>query len=160
MFKKILTNFKIYIIIIFAFLTLNVVCKQAWAINWVYFATDNIYGNQFFYDADSIKYLTQNIIEVNYKELYSEAGKNAYISILKSHNISVYGYDLLLYTIVYLKVDLKNNLIMILSFTDYNKNGDILYFDSIEKPTWDYVQEGTIGRLLIEAIKSNQKNNF
>ncbi|AEE14497.1 hypothetical protein Thena_0867 [Thermodesulfobium narugense DSM 14796] len=151
-----MNSFKLYTVIMIVFLTLNVGCKEAWAVNWVYFATDNVYGNQFFYDADSVNYLTQNIIEVNYKELYSEAGKNAYISILKSHNISTYGYDLLSYTIVYLKVDLKNNLIMILSFTDYNKNGDILYFDNIENPNWDYVQEGTIGRLLIEAIKSNK----
>ncbi|WP_448588942.1 hypothetical protein [Thermodesulfobium sp.] len=139
----------------FVILAFDINFTDAMASDWVYFATDNVYGNQFFYDADSIKHLTQDIIEVDYKELYSEAGKNAYISILKSHNISTYGYDLLLYTIVYLKVDLENNLIMILYFTDYNKNGDILYQDNIENPTWDYVQEGTIGRLLIEAIKNN-----
>jgi hypothetical protein len=139
------------------FLVLSFSCKQAFAVNWVFFASDNVYGNQYFYDNDNIKYITPNIVEVNYKELYSKSGKNSYISILKSHNLSTYGYDLLLYTIVYLKLDLKNNLIMISSFTDYNKNGDILYLDNIENPTWDYVQEGTIGRLLIESIK-NKKN--
>ncbi len=151
-----MNNFKLGLIIIIVFLAFSINCKQAFASNWIFFASDSTYGNQYFYDADSIKHISQNIIEVNYRELYSESGKSSYISILKSHNISTYGYDLLLYTIVYLKLDLKNNLIMITSFTDYNKNGDILYLDSIDNPTWDYVQEGTIGRLLIESIKNNQ----
>jgi hypothetical protein len=152
-----LNNFKFGSIIVIFFIIFSFNCKQAFASNWIFFASDSVYGNQYFYDSDSIKYITSNIIEVNYKELYSESGKNSYISILKSHDLSTYGYDLLLYTIVYVKLDLKNNLIMILSFTDYNKNGDILFLDSIDNPNWDYVQEGTIGRLLIESIKSNQK---
>ncbi|MEO1783943.1 hypothetical protein V4762_02570 [Thermodesulfobium sp. 4217-1] len=150
-----MNNLKLGLIII-VFLAISINCKQALASNWIFFASDSTYGNQYFYDADSIKYISKNIIEVNYRELYSGSGKSSYISILKSNNISTYGYDLLLYTIVYLKLDLKNNLIMIISFTDYNKNGDILYLDSIDNPTWDYVQEGTIGRLLIESIKNNQ----
>jgi hypothetical protein len=152
-----LNNFKFGSIIVIFFIIFSFNCKQAFASNWIFFASDSVYGNQYFYDSDSIKYITSNIIEVNYKELYSESGKNSYISILKSHDLSTYGYDLLLYTIVYVKLDLKNNLIMILSFTYYNKNGDILFLDSIDNPNWDYVQEGTIGRLLIESIKSNQK---
>lgn len=152
-----MNNFKFGSIIVIFFIIFSFNCKQAFASNWIFFASDSVYGNQYFYDSDSIKYITSNIIEVNYKELYSESGKNSYISILKSHDLSTYGYDLLLYTIVYVKLDLKNNLIMILSFTDYNKNGDILFLDSIDNPNWDYVQEGTIGRLLIESIKSNQK---
>lgn len=152
-----MNNFKFGSIIVIFFIIFSFNCKQAFASNWIFFASDSVYGNQYFYDSDSIKYITSNIIEVNYKELYSESGKNSYISILKSHDLSTYGYDLLLYTIVYVKLDLKNNLIMILSFTYYNKNGDILFLDSIDNPNWDYVQEGTIGRLLIESIKSNQK---
>lgn len=137
------------------FVVLNINYQISYASNWIFFASDSTYGNQYFYDSDSIKYISQNIIEVNYKELYSQSGKNYYISTLKSHNISTYGYDLLLYTIVYLKLDLKNDLIMIMSFADYNKNGDILYLDSIDNPTWGYVQDGTIGRLLIESIKKH-----
>jgi len=126
---------------------------------WIYFG-ETIEGDKYFYNKESINWITEDIIEIEEKTIFGENStfKKETISslikkgVLPEKALEVYEEEMLC------KIDIKNKKYMILCSIKYNKNGDVLdRADFITFPYWISIVPNTAIEALWKEMYEFQK---
>ena len=97
-------------------------------------------GNDVSYNTENIqnnggKY----IVQVWEKEVYSDKGRKELIQKMRDNEMSTERYDKLKETMTLYEIDCKKKRRNILSVTDYDTGGKILFSHSYDKQEWVYI---------------------
>jgi hypothetical protein len=110
---------------------------------WVEYET-NIYGGDYSYGKETIKYRTKTVVQVWNRLVYSAEGRERYIQDMKDSGIATDGYENLSETHRLNEIDCKKGRYNILSIVDYDRNGKILISDSYKKSEWNNIRFGSM----------------
>lgn len=120
--------------------------------DWVKYKEDND-GNVYLYDKMKIKKdLENNTIQVWAKQLFSDEGRTIELQARIKDGLSIEGYDKLAYKICRYEIDCRQQGIIILSISHFDKDGKSLYFgtDKGEKKMFHIDPDSTSGSLFKE----------
>ena len=140
---------KKFLIIVSLFL---VFCKYAISEEddrWIYCGTTT--DGEYYYDIESINWISGDIVEVWTREIYSEEGKKEIVSLLIKYGIEP-EKAMGLYEVKALwKIDIKNKKINSFSSVWYNKNRNVIYnrgdVNNVSSD-WPYIIPDSIGETL------------
>jgi hypothetical protein len=79
------------------------------------------------------------IVQVWEKEVYSDKGREELIQKMRDNEISTERYDKLKETMSLYEIDCKKKRKNILSLTDYDMDGKVLFTYSYDKQEWVYI---------------------
>ena len=96
---------------------------------------------------NDVSYKTENIqnnggkyiVQVWEKEVYSDKGRKELIQKMRDNEMSTERYDKLKETMTLYEIDCKKKRRNILSVTDYDTDGKILFSHSYDKQEWVYI---------------------
>lgn len=118
---------------------------------WVFYGTTNL--GDYFYDNNSVNNVSQNIIGVWDKVIYSKAGKDKVIEIRKNNKLPIDGYDKLDNQIFLLEVDCRNNTIMVIKTVSYDEQGKTLYnFEVPRNSSIRHVKPETMEETILKKV--------
>lgn len=121
----------------------NFVCAEVSAKDWKFFKKTE--DAKFYYDKKDITHLTQNIVKVWIRQVYTKKGK------IDMMNLVGPRYQNLSYSINSLEFDCGAKLVRFLSMTYYIKNGDVL---DLENPPgkWEPVPPNSMFDALYKKV--------
>ena len=120
-------------------------CAEAHAADWVYYGTDTL-KNYRFYDRESIRFPSNNIISVWKKDVYSADGIKDYVAQRARHKLSTYGYESLSHVMCQEEFNCKTKEHSIIACSIYDKSGSVIESQSASKgqqQTWEPIQPGS-----------------
>jgi hypothetical protein len=120
--------------------------------DWVECERSNT-GNVLFYNKVSIKHRTEDIVQVWYKLVYSDEGREECIQQLKNRGFLIKEeWDRLSYRLALKEIDCKKEMSRFLSVIFYDTDGSVLSRDSYDKPKWDYMVPGSMMDILRKKV--------
>jgi hypothetical protein len=120
--------------------------------DWVRCERSNT-GNVLFYNKVSIKHRTGDIVQVWYKLVYSDEGREECIQHLKTRGFLLSeDWDRLSYRLALKEIDCKNEMSRFLSIIFYDTYSTVLSSDSYDKPKWDYIVPGSMMDILRKKV--------
>jgi len=126
----------LYIVFFVSLFILLCVSKKVISADWTFIGqAEN--NDSWYYDADNINFLPNNIIRVWAKHIPNEDAALRY------------AYSLLLY-----EVNCKDNTLTILAVMDYNDDDELIYSVQPAKPAPDYIVSDSIGYIFHKTICS------
>jgi hypothetical protein len=81
----------------------------------------------------------QYIVQVWEKEVYSDKGREELIQKMRDNEMSTQRYDKLKETMTLYEIDCKKKRRNILSVTDYDMDGKLIFSHSYDKQEWVYI---------------------
>ena len=96
-------------------------------------------GNVVSYRMENIQNNGGKYIQVWEKEIYSDKGREELIQKMRDNEISTERYDKLKETMSLYEIDCKRKRKNILSVTDYDMDGKVLFTYSYDKQQWVYI---------------------
>lgn len=107
--------------------------------DWVEYERSNT-GNIFLYNKVSVKHRTKDIVQVWYKLVYSDEGREECIQQLKNRGFLIKEeWDRLSHRLVLKEIDCKNEMSRFLSVIFYDTDGSVLESKSFDKRDWGYI---------------------
>ena len=101
-------------------------------------------GTVFLYNVVGIKKDTkEDIVQVWEIEVYSDEGREKYIQRMWNIGMSNIEWDKLSNTVILYEIDCKNRRSNILSITDYDMDGKVLYTGSYNETDWNDIMIDT-----------------
>ena len=135
--------------LLFLVLPLIISC-QSNSSDWMEYRVDN-YGNVYSYKKGNIDKNNGNyIVQVFYKTVYSEKGREKYLQERREKKYSTEGYDKLSHTVYSTEVDCKKQEIKLLSVVESYADGEKLFSWSNDKPEWINTIPGSEGETVLK----------
>lgn len=94
----------------------------------------------------------KNIVQVSVKWIYSDKDREDRIKDTRNGGLSTEGYSKLSYGIFLEQIDCKNKKTRILSITDYDTDGRVLFREDYDKLIWISLVPNTNGDRLREIV--------
>jgi hypothetical protein len=126
---------KLYIVLLTCLLILPC-SKDVISADWIFIGKAENNGS-WYYDAESINFLPNNIIRVWAKHIPNEAAARRFV------------YSLTLWEVI-----CKDNTLNILAVMDYNYKDELIYSEKAPKPNPDYIVPASIGYVMQKTVCS------
>jgi hypothetical protein len=152
-------NTKAIIIGLFIYLITVQVVNGA---DWVFYASDS-YGNNLYYDRESIINVSKDVKRVWEKTVYSDEGRSLLISSFKKNFEESFeeraflarkGLQNLSHTITLWEINCGTREMCLLSSTYYDQNGHVLIDSLSDGKLCVFIVPGTLGEVLFKAVCS------
>ena len=118
-------------------------CAEVWAEDWMFYGRNDKY--LCFYDMESIRHPSKNIVEVSEKQEYTNKGINFIVGELGKK------YENIDFTIALKEINCSDKTMRDLSLDDYSKEGKNIFSTSSEDE-WDYIVQGSAAEVLYKAV--------
>ena len=120
--------------------------------DWVEYERSNT-GDVLLYNKVTVKHRTKDIVQVWYKLVYSDEGREERIQQLKNRGFLITeDWDRLSYRLALKEIDCKLEMSRFLSVIFYDTGGRVLSSDSYDKPNWDYMVPGSMIDILRKKV--------
>ena len=117
---------------------------EGWGVNWKYYGTNE--DGSYFYDTESMKRPSKNLIEVWVQSAYSEKGKSHWVRECGP------GFEDLDFTLISLELNCVERSTRYLRIVFYSKNGKVFY--PMDNDEWHFIAPDSMtGMLHKEACK-------
>jgi len=124
---------------------------EVWGADWKFYDTSADRSIIYYYDEDSLKNISENIVRVHTKMVLSPKSRDSVIQKRKKGGLSTKGYEYLEYIILLNEINCANKLFQIISVTEYSKNGEVLNFETFSE-NWSPILQESVGVSLYKAI--------
>lgn len=125
---------------------------KVWGADWRYYGKDD--DGSYYYDAKSITCLSNSIVSVSEKMVFTEKGKNEVVSTFgKQFDLNGLNYSIALF-----QHDCMEKKYHSLEITEYSKDGKVLFqlkTENISK--WENMDTGSVGEKLYKIICKQSK---
>ena len=117
-------------------------CAEAWGADWKYYGTNE--GGSYFYDIESMKRLSPNIVRVFVQSVYTKNGV--------SHWVEEGGkeFENLDFSLIWLEFNCTERAIRHLQIVFYSKNGKVFY--PINNEEWHFFIPDSMSGTLYDAV--------
>lgn len=113
-------------------------------------------GNIFSYNMVSITdnnvSITQDIVQVWEREVFSDEGKARQIRLMEKMELSPEGYDKISHILILYEIDCNKKMVQKLSFIHYDTDGKVLLTHSPDEPDWKYIVTDSVMDTLREKV--------
>jgi hypothetical protein len=125
------------------FLITALFVSPAFGSDWVKYGKTNLGVHS--YNKARMKHRTKDIIQVWNRVVFSsDEGRGNYIQIISKQGLSTEGYENLSHYLNLHEIDCKKGMYRLLSMTDYDTDGNVLFSETSDKSTWDYILPASI----------------
>ena len=139
------------ILIIFGFLS------EVKGADWVYYGDDSD-GNKYFYDRSSIRNVSEGIVEVWDKKVFTKKGRLEEIKIRQKRNLPTEGFDSWREERLLQVINCVHKKVSIAQYIDYAIDGRILKSGSNKDITiWGNIAPGSVNEALMEEVCKKAK---
>ena len=150
-------------IILLAAIILSSSLFEVQGAEWISIGKDRL-GNELFFDHEVIIERSKDIIEVQMKGMYSDAGRKERMQDRTKAKSTVERYDMLSYSLELQQINCAKREFRIMAYTDYSSDGGILYkFISELQPTkgWEPIAPDSMGERMYRTVcqTSSRKKN-
>ncbi len=150
-------------IILLAAIILSSSLFEVQGAEWISIGKDRL-GNELFFDHEVIIERSKDIIEVQMKGMYSDAGRKERMQDRAKAKSTVERYETLSYSLELQQINCAKREFRIMAYTDYSSDGGILYkFISELQPTkgWEPIAPDSMGERMYRTVcqTSSRKKN-
>jgi len=124
--------------------------------NWIQYGTGS-QGNIYSYNKDTVKWKTNNIVQVWKREDFSVEGREKRIQGLIGKGLPTNGYDKFSHEMGLIEIDCEEMKRNLLSIVDYDTDGNVLLSSSYNEPDWRYIVPGSVGDGLRKEVCKKSK---
>lgn len=130
---------------------------------WISIGKDRL-GNELFYDHEVIIERSKDIMEVQMKGIYSDAGRRERIQDRTRAKSTVERYETLSYSLELQQINCVKREFRVMAYTDYSSDGGVLYKFIAEQQAmkgWEPIAPDSMGERMYKAVcrpSSGKKN--
>lgn len=121
-------------------------------LDWVEYGRTNDESVYLYNKKNITKSGEMNIVKVWDKIIYSPKGRLNRVKEMRRIGLSTYDWNGLSHNITLYKIDCENKKFQILSSTDYDKNGLVIFSPNSEDSQWRYIVPGSIIEILQDIV--------
>jgi len=117
-------------------------CAEVWGVDWKYYGTNE--GGSYFYDIESMKRLSANIVRVLVQSVYTEKGV--------SHWVEEGGkeFENLDFSLIWFEFNCTERSVRPLQIVFYSKHGKVFY--PIDNEEWHFIVPDSMSGTLYDAV--------
>ena len=117
-------------------------CAEVWGADWKYYGTNE--GGSYFYDIESMKRLSANIVRVSVQSVYTEKGV--------SHWVEEGGkeFENLDFSLIWSEFNCAERSVRPLKIVFYSKHGKVFY--PIDNEEWHFIVPDSMSGNLYDAV--------
>ena len=121
--------------------------------DWRFYAETEAEDMKFYYDEDSIKHLSESIVQARIREMYvNDSGKQEIIEIRKGHGLPTEGFENFKFTVEIWEINCTDKMHKLLFVEYYNNKNSMLDSNYSDSGNWSPIVTNSAGGKLYEIL--------